>query len=336
MSRLRVTIVMAMTFVLAVQFLLPDGAAHDSGVEQLRFVQQQIQRVVTEARPACVAIGDGIGFGSGVVVNSSGLILTAGHVVNTGKTELQVYFPDGRIVPARLVGYNLDVDAAMIQITGTGTWPHVSLAESTAHLTPGDWLISLGHSGGYEVGRKPPVRSGRLIERRGHLLVTDAVLIGGDSGGPLFDLSGKLVAIHSSIGDTIAENRHVAIDVFHRDWRRLAAGQRWGKLPDLDAPGPQPETDSLPESISQLPLLGVTVAERNGQIVVHNVLPNSPAQRVGMKPRDVIRMIDGQSVRTVPAAFAIFQRKSAGQSVALRIERNGRPLNLQIILDRLK
>ncbi|HMP80095.1 MAG TPA: serine protease, partial [Pirellulaceae bacterium] len=173
---------------------VPPGSSfgNDTALEQLREVQSKVQRVVQDTLPACVAISDGIGFGSGVVVNSSGHILTAGHVVNTGTQKLDVYFPDGRIVRARLLGYNLNVDAAMIQIIDPGPWPHVPVATSTEHLQSGDWLVSLGHSGGYEVGRNPPVRSGRLLERRGHQLVTDAVLIGGDSGGPLFDLNGQL------------------------------------------------------------------------------------------------------------------------------------------------
>jgi serine protease Do len=65
------------------------------------------------------------------------------------------------------------------------------------------------------------------------MIVTDAVLIGGDSGGPLFDTEGKLIGIHSSIGEVIAENRHVSIDLYRRDWDRLSRGERWGQLPDL-------------------------------------------------------------------------------------------------------
>ena len=70
-------------------------------------------------------------------------------------------------------------------------------------------------------------------------VLTDAVLIGGDSGGPLFDLDGKLIGIHSSIGDSMAENRHVAMDVFQRDWDRLKRGDSWGRFPELNEPDQQ-------------------------------------------------------------------------------------------------
>ena len=61
-------------------------------------------------------------------------------------------------------------------------------------------------------------------------IVSDCAIVLGDSGGPLFDLSGALIGIHSMITEVIVENRHVAIDCFRRDGDRMERGESWGRL----------------------------------------------------------------------------------------------------------
>ena len=128
----------------------------------------------------------------------------------------------------------------------------------------------MGHSGGYELGRRPPVRTGRVLGRNDYQLETDAVLIGGDSGGPLFNLDGKLVGIHSSIGDSVAENRHVMTEIFARDHQRMKRGDQWGQLPTLAN-----ENDG-----TKPPKMGIRVDLNTGR--VNGVTENSPASDVGV------------------------------------------------------
>jgi serine protease Do len=156
-----------------------DTRAEDPTLASLINVQNSIRNVVDRNLPAVISISDGAGFGSGVIVSPEGLILTAGHVVNTGASQFEIFFPGGQTATARLLGYNLNVDAAMLKLDGTGPWPFVELGEQ-ASLKKGDWVVCLGHSGGYELGRKPPVRTGRVLDFRDEMVVTDAVLIGGD------------------------------------------------------------------------------------------------------------------------------------------------------------
>ena len=184
--------------------------------------QAKIRETVKKVMPATVSITDGIGFGSGVVVTKDGYILTAGHVLTTSRTgrNLTVYFPDGSTALAKPLGKNLNVDAGMAKLIGDRDWPYVDVGDSKT-LKRGNWCITIGHSGGYELGRTPPVRVGKVLRNNNIRIITDCALIGGDSGGPLFDLAGKLVGIHSSIGENVAENRHAAINPFLKDWDQL-------------------------------------------------------------------------------------------------------------------
>lgn len=297
----------------------------------LRAVQRAVQAVVERNSNAVVSISDGGGYGSGVIVSPEGLILTAGHVVNTGVSQFDIFFPGGQTAKARLVGFNLNVDAAMLQLSGPGPWPSVELGRQ-AELDRGDWVVCLGHSGGYELGRKPPVRTGRVLDFRDEMIVTDAVLIGGDSGGPLFDLEGRLIGIHSSIGEVIAENRHVSIDIFRRDWDRLARGDRWGQLPDLpgDIDKHLPPEKSGPGPRAKL---GVKVDPQAAQAIVTEITPSSPAERIGLKRGDIIESLGGVSVRNGPHLIELVSQRRVGESVRLQVRRGTNLFQLEVILD---
>jgi len=303
----------------------------DPTLANLKAVQKAVQAAVDRTSPAVVSISDGGGYGSGVIVNPEGLILTAGHVVNTGVSQFDIFFSSGQTAKARLVGFNLNVDAAMLQLVGAGPWPSVELGKQS-DLERGDWVVCLGHSGGYELGRKPPVRTGRVLDFRDEMIVTDAVLIGGDSGGPLFDLEGKLIGIHSSIGEVIAENRHVSIDIYRRDWERLARGDRWGQLPDLpgDIDKHLPPDKSAP---GQRAKLGVKVDPQSAQAIATEITPGSPAERIGLKRGDVIETFGGTDVRTGAHLIELVSQRRVGESVRLQIRRGTNLFQLEVILD---
>jgi len=309
----------------------PENRHEDATLANLKAVQKAVQAVVDKTTPAVVSISDGGGYGSGVIVSREGLILTAGHVVNTGISQFDIFFSSGQTAKARLVGFNLNVDAAMLQLVGAGPWPSVELGRQ-ADLDRGDWVVCLGHSGGYELGRKPPVRTGRVLDFRDEMVVTDAVLIGGDSGGPLFDLEGKLIGIHSSIGEVIAENRHVSIDIFRRDWDRLARGDRWGQLPDL--PG-DIDKQLPPEKFApgQRAKLGVKVDPQATRAVVTEITPGSPAERIGLKRGDVVENFGGVEVRAGSHLIELVSQRRVGESVRLQVRRGTNLFQLEVILD---
>jgi serine protease Do len=295
---------------------------HDD-VQRLRAVQKQVQNVVSKNLPSCVAVSDGVGFGSGVIVSADGLVLTAGHVM-TGPGPYEIILPSGRTVKAQRLGKNLDVDSGMLRITEPGSWPFVEIADinSAQPKDPllGEWVVSLGHSGGFELGRMPPVRTGRILSRKNHQIVTDAVLIGGDSGGPLFDLSGRLIAIHSSIGDSIAENRHVTVDIFRRDWDRLKRGDSWGELPELTEPGDKKRPGKI----------GVVVDRTSDKAIVKSVTENSPAADAGIRVGDTIVSFNRIQIRNGDHLIELIKGYNANQVFPIAIERNGKKIEFEI------
>jgi serine protease Do len=321
-TRLKLLVVSACFLsVVLLHFAIPTAtpAQQDSAsITKIREVEAKVKQVATANMDACVSISDGIGAGSGVIVTEDGLVLTAGHVM-VGQGEYKIFFPDGRVARAKPLGKNLDVDSGMVQIIDPGPWPFVKIGESSS-LRDGDWVVSMGHSGGFELGRNPPVRTGRVLGRNDHQLVTDAVLIGGDSGGPLFDLDGKLVGIHSSIGDSVAENRHVMTEIFGRDYDRMKRGEQWGQLPTLAG-----ENDG-----SKPPKMGIRVDLKTGR--VNSVTKNSPAFDMGIKSGDIVHEFDGVRIESGRQLIRMIKKKISGDVVMMKIDRDGQILVFDIRL----
>src|SRR5207248_6192434 len=118
--------------------------------------------------------------------------------------------------------------SGLIKITENGKkWPFAEMSDS-AKLKKGQWCLSLGHPGGFRRGRAPVVRLGRVLKFDTTLIQTDCTLVGGDSGGPLFDMEGKVIGIHSRIGGAITANVHVPADTYTETWDRLVKGEALG------------------------------------------------------------------------------------------------------------
>ncbi len=289
-------------------------------VAELQKVEAQVKQVVKQNMPACVSLAcrSEPSAGSGVVVTEDGLILTAGHVM-VGDGNYDVLFPDGRTARAVALGKNLSIDAGMLQIVEPGPWPYVKIGKSRS-LNVGEWVVSMGHSGGFELGRRPPVRTGRVLEFNETQMVTDAVLIGGDSGGPLFGLDGKLVGIHSSIGDSVAENRHVLMELFGESYERMKRGEQWGELPMLND-----ENDG-----TKPPKMGVVVDLKSG--TVKEVKKNSPAWDAGIESGDIVTFFDGTKLDDGNHLIRLVKEKISGDVVIMKVQRGDRVLDFEVRL----
>lgn len=216
-------------------------------VDELKALQTKVKKVHSQVGPTTVGLllgndptSRGMSCGSGVIISPDGLVLTAAHVIGKPREPVIFVLPDGRKVSGITLGLNSVADSGMAIITDKppkdypgakdGKWPCSETGDS-ATLQKGQWIVSLGHPGGPKPDRPPPLRTGRFIGldkagrlQRNDLLNTDATLVGGDSGGPLFDLTGKVVGIHSEIGETLDLNRHVPMDKFKTEWDRMARG----------------------------------------------------------------------------------------------------------------
>ena len=292
-------------------------------IEVLKERERKVKKVVSELMPTVVAVvgNDQPATGSGVIINEDGLIMTAGHVTEAAGKELTIIFPDGRSVKGESLGANRTRDAGLARITEEGKWPFAKIGDSKKAKL-GEWLIAMGHPGGYDLNRSPPIRLGRLISSGSMgMLRTDCTLVGGDSGGPLFNLEGEVIGIHSSIGGSLAENRHVPSSVFKAGWDRMLAGEIWGSL-GMMAAGVNPDR----------PMLGVRMNDSNGQVTVDKVFPNSPAKRAGIEDGDVILKIDGIAAEQMSDVVDQVSSSSAGDILEVQIMRDDKEQSFKVKL----
>ena len=292
-------------------------------IEELKERERKVKKVVSELMPTVVAVvgNDQPATGSGVIINEDGLIMTAAHVTEAAGKELTIIFPDGRSVKGESLGANRTRDAGLARITEDGKWPFAKIGDSKKAKL-GDWLIAMGHPGGYDLNRSPPIRLGRLISSGSMgMLRTDCTLVGGDSGGPLFNLEGEVIGIHSSIGGSLAENRHVPSSVFKAGWDRMLAGEIWGSL-GMMAAGVNPDR----------PMLGVRMNDSNGQVTVDKVFPNSPAKRAGIEDGDVILKIDGIAAEQMSDVVDQVSSSSAGDVLEVQIMRDDKEQSFKVKL----
>jgi serine protease Do len=285
---------------------------------ELKEVSDQIVDLAKKVGPAvvCLTFEEGGGSGSGVIVSEDGLVLTAAHVVDHFSDEVVVVFPGGNTTKGKVLGVDFDRDSAMVQITDGKTHPFVEVGQSGS-LKQNDWVIALGHPGGFDPLRKPPVRLGRLLTNN-DFMTTDAVVVGGDSGGPLSDLKGRVIGIHSHIGSSLSKNRHVPIDAFRDSWEGLKSGKVTGS--------------DFKEAELKQPAFGVLLAEGRGGAVIEEVFPDSPADKGGLKKGDTVIGAEGKVVMSSMQLAQIIEDAKPGKKMRLWYQRDGRKRAARVTL----
>ncbi|WP_200392147.1 S1C family serine protease [Roseibacillus ishigakijimensis] len=287
-------------------------------VEDLLNIQTTLQSILPQTRAAtvCLELGEEKGSGSGVIVSPEGLILTAAHVSGGVNRSIEAVMEDGTRYPVRTLGLLSNTDAAMAQIEGEGPFPYVEIDRAeTTRL--GDWVMSLGHSGGFDLERGVVVRLGRLVRMANHSWQTDGTLIGGDSGGPLFDLHGRLVGIHSRVGKVKLENLHVPMAEFVRNWETMLAEEFVG-----EGPFAQP----LPGYLG----VNLETNEESGEVSISEVLSGQAAEKGGLQAGDVFLQVDGQPVAGVESLKELLAGTIEGQAVALTVRRDGKEETIEV------
>ncbi|MEN9992402.1 MAG: hypothetical protein RLZZ224_2104 [Verrucomicrobiota bacterium] len=305
--------------------LMASFAAAESvtDLNRLQELEAKIQTVAQRCMPITVALvaADGSSSGSGVITEKSGLILTAAHVVQ-GNESMEVIFPDGKTKKGKVLGANYGKDIAMVQIEGEDSWPAAQRGNSK-NLKVGDWVIAMGHAAGFDPARTPPIRFGRVVSKGpGNFFTTDCTLIGGDSGGPIFDLEGRIIGINSNIGQALKVNNHAGIDGFQDDWDKMLSGEQWGRLV-LD-----------PLQNEDMPVLGVAIDWSRQGLIVGAVSRGSKALQAGIQPGDMIVSLEGQKLRNLDDLRNELLRQQVGDKVCLVIVRNGKELTKEVELVR--
>jgi len=212
---------------------LSSAVAAPKDLAELKAIEAQVQKMVAKVQPCVVGVQIGSSRGSGVIVSEGGLVMTAGHVVGEPGREVTFFLADGKTTKGVTLGMFRNADAGLMKISDDkAKWPFVEKGRS-ADLQCGTWCVAIGHPLGYQPDRPAVIRIGRVLRAGDTVIQTDCPLVGGDSGGPLFDLEGKVIGINNRIGSPTSMNFHVPVDVYHDNWDRLANGESW----QVDMPG---------------------------------------------------------------------------------------------------
>jgi serine protease Do len=255
--------------------------------------------------------------GSGVIVSPDGFVLTAGHVSGVAGRPVTVIFPDGKTAKGITLGANQGIDSGLIRITDKGRWPYLNIG-SMKDVKTGDWCLAVGHPGGFKAGRPPVVRLGRVIVRNPNFIQTDATLVGGDSGGPLFDMHGRVMGINSRIGMRSSQNIHVPISTFDEEWGRLATSEVWGSRIGR----------------TRGARLGVNGKDHPSGCLITGTPDGLPASRAGLRAGDIVTKFDGQPVKSMQDLVRVVKGKRPGDKVVVEVLRDGQPRKFTVTLDR--
>lgn len=284
-----------------------------TSVDDLREIQNHVTGLVPQLSDSVVNLRVGRAQGTGVIVSPDGLVLSAAHVTGPPGQSVVVVTSDGKKHDAVTLGRNITLDASMLRIESTRTdWPHRPL--STEPVRMGNWCLTLGHPGGYQRERGMVLRLGRVIDQNDWLIQSDCELIGGDSGGPLFNMRGEVIGINTRIGESTQYNFHVPAAAYTRDWERLVAGE-----------------DFKSHSGAFLGLGGIPV-EDGGGLLIQAVEPGSSAEREGVRVGDILQSFQGVPVEDIEQLIRLVGEESPGRTVKLSILRDGMTKDLSVRL----
>ncbi len=281
----------------------------------LKTMEQHIKALAARVSPSVVAVQVGSGRGSGVVISADGLVLTAGHVCGGPDREVDFTFHDGKTARGKTLGVNLESDTGLMRITGRGPWPYAA-AGDLQQARIGDWALALGHPGGFDLRRSLVVRLGRIIRLESDALQTDCTISPGDSGGPLFDMHGRVIGIHHAISSSPAENFHVAITEFYDGWAELVKGS------DGDNQAQRLRAYVGAKGVDDTAGCRLTVVDEN-----------SPASNAGLKAGDLVLKVDGREVNLYSSFLRWVAEAEPGEKLNLEVKRGDELLTLELKLE---
>ncbi len=297
-----------------------NSAAHANAEElDVDQLQDKIYAAIDKVMPAVVAINDRGAIFSGVIVSKEGHVLSAGHAVRPNRSYT-VMLADGRKFRTRGLGANTRVDMAMLKIQTQGDLPFAEMGHS-AYVVTDQPCIGISHPGLFNANRGAVVRFGRILRpvtTNEGMIKSTAKMEPGDSGGPLIDLDGKIIGIHSNIRRDEDSNYDVPIDSFRKFWDELN----------------EPET-FYAERFPSLPKLGFRGrASGSLGVKVLNVYDDGQAKKVGLKPDDYLTGLGGTRVESLEEIRArmIELRASGAAEFFISAKRDGKQLSFRFKL----
>ena len=261
------------------------------------------------------------GLGSGIVISPDGLVLTNSHVVGASR-QIRLRDTEGIVTEARVLGVDPDTDLALLRADGARDLHYASLGNSKT-LRRGQLVVAIGNPLGFEstvtagvvsaLGRSIRSVSGRNIE---DVIQTDAALNPGNSGGALVSSAGEVIGVNTAIIQgaqgicfAVASNtaQFVLAEIIRHGYVRRAhigvAGQT----------APIPRRHAV--------IAGI---DNKMGALLQQIEPDSPAEKAGLLPGDVVTRLDGVDVHGVDDLIRILDRDRIGRSLEMEVLRMGR------------
>ncbi len=269
--------------------------------------------------------------GSGFIVDAAGYVVTNNHVI-ADADEITVVLNDDREFPATLVGRDPKTDLALLKIEVDESLPFVSFGDSDK-IRVGDWVIAIGNP----FGLGNTVTAGILSARSRDInagpyddfLQTDAPINRGNSGGPLFNMDGRVIGINTaifspsggSVGIGFAVPSALAQPVIKqlREYGRTRRGWLGVRI--------QTVTDDIAESLGLDKARGALVAD---------VTPDSPAADAGLATGDVILGFDGEEIELMRDLPRVVANAEIEHEAKLRVLRKGEIREMKVTIGELE
>lgn len=300
-------------------FNFPPGSPFEDFFDQFRIPREGEEdgEEEQEQRP--------LGIGSGFIISEDGYIVTNYHVVQDAD-EITIRLVEGREYDAELVGSDRKTDLALLKMEVDETLPYVSWGDAD-NSRVGDWVLAIGNpfglGGSATIGiisaRGRDIQSGPYDD----YLQVDAAINRGNSGGPLFDLSGKVIGINTaifspnggSVGIGFAIPSNLAKQVIGQLQVKGHVDRGWLGVQI------QPLNDELAEGFGR---------DDNAGALVASVFPDSPAEDAKFRAGDIILEFDGKEIEEMRDLPRVVAEVAAGSEVAVKVWRDGQEESLDV------
>lgn len=298
----------------------PEGSPLEDLFDDLNPNQGQGEGALREARS----------LGSGFIISADGFIVTNNHVIE-GAEEIEVYLTDGTRLPARIIGADDKTDLAVLKVESARQLPFVEFGDSDTAVV-GDWVMAIGNpfglGGSVTLGivsaRNRDIQSGPYDQ----FIQTDASINQGNSGGPLFDMDGKVVGINTAIiargGTSLGIGFAVPGNLAKPVIAQLAefGETRRGWL----GVGIQEVTEDIASSLGR--------SNTHGALVI-DITREGPSDGAIIEG-DIILEFDGRPIERMRDLPRVVAETAVGKAVPVKVLRNGEELTLRITLGRLE
>ncbi len=280
------------------------------------------------------------GAGTGIIVESDGLILTNSHVVPSTASTFSVFTSDGKEYKnAKVIARDASNDIAFLRIDAKGL-KAAELGDSSG-VPVGSAVLAIGNAlGQYQntvtqgiisgIGRPVSAgdQQGQDVEQLQNLFQTDAAINPGNSGGPLVDLTGKVIGINTAVAGN-AQNIGFAIPI-NQAKNELATVKTQGKIikPYLGVRY-IPVTKEFASSNNLAVTKGAYISGNQG---APGIVAGSPADRAGLKEGDIITKIGNKEINETSSLSSIIGEYKVGDKVKLTLVRDGKEQTTEIEL----